>query len=523
MNYKNLHTTLTYHEVTKHSQHRYARSLGYLDWATQPDPFREYRGASKIMLPLALSHPTPPYHLLDSPLPAAPLLKESISQLLQFSMGIAAWKSSNGSRWAVRANASSGNLHPTESYLILPPILEEQQEKSCVYHYAPKDHSLEELAAFRSDFWSDLPEGSFLLALSSVSWREVWKYGERAFRYVNLDAGHAWHAIVVSAKMLGWKVTRLDTPSTQDISKLVGANQKRRFSEEEIGDMVLVISPMQVSEKHSIDTLLESLPLSYEGIANRLSPTMQEWEIIPAIEEATSGSQIAQEQTEHHQNFPEPTRESKDVVMSRRSIHVMDTVRSKITKEQFFTILHGVSGSLDGKANAAHLLLFVHRVEGVDEGIYILVRNRRDTTSLKANMHSDFLWQECEFAELYLLEKRDTKMQSQAISCSQAIASDGAFSLGMLCNYSEQIETFGAHRYKELHWECGAIGQQLYLDATSMGLSGTGIGCFLDDMFHSMLGIKDNRFQTLYHFTVGRGYVDSRIETQSPYPEREEE
>lgn len=523
MNYKNLHTTLTYHEVTKHSQHRYARSLGYMDWATQPDPFREYRGAQKIMLPLALQNATPPYHLLDSPLPAAPLLLESLSQLMQFSMGIAAWKSSGGSRWAVRCNASSGNLHPTESYLILPPTLKEQEGKSCVYHYAPKDHSLEELAVFECDFWSGLPEGSFLLALSSVSWREVWKYGERAFRYVSLDAGHAWHSVVVSAKMLGWKVTRLDTPSTQDISKLVGANQKSRFSEEEIGDMVLVISPEYVSEKESIDALLDALPLSYAGIANKLSPTMQEWEIIPAIEEATSTSQIAQPNAKRHQNFPEPTKESKDVVMRRRSIHVMDTLRSKITKEQFFTLLHGVNGSLDGKANAAHLLLFLHRVEEFEEGIYILVRNPRDLAALKAAMYDDFLWQESAFENLYLLEPRDMKMQSQAISCSQAIASDGAFTLGMLCNYSEQLESFGTHRYKELYWECGAIGQQLYLDATSMGLSGTGIGCFLDDMVHSLLGIKDNRFQTLYHFTVGRGYVDSRIETQSPYPDREEE
>ena len=111
-------------------------------------------------------------------------------------------------------------------------------------------------------------------------------------------------------------------------------------------------------------------------------------------------------------------------------------------------------------------------------------------------------------------------MASKAISCSQDIASDGAFSLGMLCNFSEQIQIHGTHRYKELYWECGAIGQQLYLEATSLGLSGTGIGCFLDDRVHNLLGLKDNRFQTLYHFTVGRGYVDSRIQTKVAYQSR---
>ena len=40
------------------------------------------------------------------------------------------------------------------------------------------------------------------------------------------------------------------------------------------------------------------------------------------------------------------------------------------------------------------------------------------------------------------------------------------------------------------------------------------LGCFLDDKMHSLLGLKDNSFQVLYHFTVGRGYVDSRILTK---------
>ena len=52
-------------------------------------------------------------------------------------MGIASWKVSGDSSWAVRCNASSGNLHPTETYLVLPPVLEEQKNKSSVFHYAP--------------------------------------------------------------------------------------------------------------------------------------------------------------------------------------------------------------------------------------------------------------------------------------------------------------------------------------------------------------------------------------------------
>ena len=43
---------VAYHERTKHRFHRYAAAQGYMDWATQPDPFRRYAGADLVRLPL---------------------------------------------------------------------------------------------------------------------------------------------------------------------------------------------------------------------------------------------------------------------------------------------------------------------------------------------------------------------------------------------------------------------------------------------------------------------------------------
>jgi SagB-type dehydrogenase family enzyme len=514
---KNLQTILHYHETTKHHQHKYARSLGYMDWSTQPDPFRKYNTSKKIALPLALGHTTPPYHLLGTDaVPSAPLCMESISQLMQFSMAIAAWKTTGVDSWAVRCNASSGNLHPTESYLILPP-LQQNAKNTLVTHYTPKDHELEILAEFKTDFWKNLPNGSFLISLSSISWREVWKYGERAFRYVQLDAGHAWQSIVVSAAMLGWSIKKLDTISDEQIEKILGLNQKGRFFEDENADMLLVVSPKELDNEIDIQALDDDLPLKYEGMANKLSPSMYKWDIIPTIEEATKTKPKQQNKVPKQVVEKKPTKESKEIVLQRRSVHIMDKELSLISKEDFFTILRSVSSSLDGNENAVHLLLMLHRVQDLDSGLYILIRNERDLKELQELMYKDFLWNQTEFENLYLLEQRDLTLASKAISCSQDIASDGAFSLGMLCNFSKQLQEFDAHRYKELYWECGAIGQQLYLESTSLGFSGTGIGCFLDDMFHNLLGLKDNKYQSLYHFTVGKGFVDSRIMTKPAY------
>ena len=46
-----LDTVMRYHQETKHHFSHYARSLGYLDWANQPDPFRRYEGSPLFALP----------------------------------------------------------------------------------------------------------------------------------------------------------------------------------------------------------------------------------------------------------------------------------------------------------------------------------------------------------------------------------------------------------------------------------------------------------------------------------------
>ena len=71
-----------------------------------------------------------------------PVNMRSVSQLFYDSLAISAWKSTGETRWALRVNPSSGNLHPTEGYLICGPI-EGLSEKPMVCHYAPKEHGLE--------------------------------------------------------------------------------------------------------------------------------------------------------------------------------------------------------------------------------------------------------------------------------------------------------------------------------------------------------------------------------------------
>jgi hypothetical protein len=86
----------------------------------------------------------------------------------------------------------------------------------------------------------------------------------------------------------------------------------------------------------------------------------------------------------------------------------------------------------------------------------------------------------------------------------------------MISLFRETVERHPFY-YRCLHWEAGMIGQVLYLDAETHGMRGTGMGCFFDDVTHEILGLTDNTFQDLYHFSVGRAVEDRRLTTLPPY------
>src|SRR5215208_2306719 len=136
---------IRYHVQTKHHFNRYARSLGFLDWANQPDPFRRFDGAALIRLPLLKPDEepvSPAYEAIYQAVPAQPVTMRSLSRFLELALALSAWKKAGDSEWALRSNPSSGNLHPTEGYLVLGP-LEGLELKPGLYHYAPKEHGLE--------------------------------------------------------------------------------------------------------------------------------------------------------------------------------------------------------------------------------------------------------------------------------------------------------------------------------------------------------------------------------------------
>ena len=598
---------LHYHEATKHYFDRFARSLGYLDWATQPDPFRRYHGAPLIELARAVVAGDVPYDALFSSVdtPASrPIDQRTIGEFLRCSMGLSAWKQYQSSRWALRVNPSSGNLHPTECYIVWG---------GQVCHYAPHAHALEvrcEIdtrsmqvrAASPVDGSGDFDPGRahsdaarafvaredcFLVGVTSIFWREAWKYGERAFRYCQHDVGHAIGTLRFAAALLGWHL-RLLPWSDADVSALLGLDRGDDYvhAEREDPECIAIVTADVAPDIEHVDVpALVSIARqgSWRGQANALSRSQVEWPVIDGVAASTrrhdsgigiqesgpvwnqaleSGARTQGTATANResQTATHESRSARRIILQRRSAVAFDG-RSTLPADSFFSMLRRLDAcrppwdAIDWPPQV-HLAIFVHRVEGIEPGIYAYLRGDV-CDEWRAAMRPEFLWHKVrlnadptrvgddanvskdpnanasnvpndsndpkdpnvpnEKRGLFLLLPMDVKWAGMRVSCDQDIAGDGFFSLGMLARFEPALHERGEWFYRRLFWECGLIGQVLYLEAEAAGGRATGIGCFYDDAVHEVLGLEGRQWQSLYHFSMGMPVEDTRLTSEPGY------
>ncbi len=540
-------TVMDYHEQTKHHYYRFARSLGYLDWDNQPNPFRRFDGAPWHQLPLLPLEGTPSYADLfeSAETEPQPVTIQTLSRLFRHSLAISAWKSYGGSRWALRVNPSSGNLHPTEGYAIID-TLESGVLPAGVYHYAAEDHGLEQRATISpvtfNNLMQDFPQGTFLVGFTSIHWREAWKYGERAFRYCQHDLGHAIAAMRLSASMLGWQMVLLEEPADHEIAILFGLDRDADFHEAEdehphcVAAIIPSTQPVSPDAMLSEDAVKTVASSEWHGIANRLSESHVEWTIIEDVARDTlkGRTKISSSQPDARAQPLSPYGpqvSASQIIQQRRSALALDG-RTFISSEVFYHILSRTLPNVTPvpfdvfdrsvlSRPRIHLAIFVIRVNGLKPGFYMLVRDSEKLPRLQSAMHQRFDWMcppDCpQYVPFYHLQTADVARLAAGVSCGQDIAGDGVFSLGMIAEFEEPLREVGPWLYPRLFWESGLIGQILYLEAEAAGIRATGIGCFFDDPMHETLGLKDKQFQSLYHFTMGGPVEDTRLTTDSPY------
>ncbi len=558
---------IQYHIRTKHQYGRYARSLGFLDWVNQPDPFRRFEGAELIPLPLLTPEEepvSPPYTAIFEPgaVPVHPVTMRTLSRFFEFALALSAWKKAGQSEWALRSNPSSGNLHPTEGYVVVPRI-EGLDLTPGLYHYAPKEHGLERRADLSADHLASLlapfPPDAFLFGLTSVHWREAWKYGERAFRYCNHDVGHAIGTARIAAATLGWQMTLLEGIDQHTLALLLGTGRAGDFAEAEsehpdclavmwpLGDVKRETLDVKGKEHVAIPLFLDSEVVKavtggrWHGRANRLSGEHGvHWDIIDDVAAASWKSSSEHHSvtascslTPHVSPFTSHGPTAGQIIRQRRSAVAYDG-KTSITSSTFFQMLQRVMPQTDRSQldrpmpwdvwpydPAIHLMVFVHRVDGLTPGVYVLIRDRQKLPFVQQSVNSEITWVPppgCpNDLPLYWLLEGDARGLAVQVSCRQDIAGDSAFSLGMLAEFEGGLRERGSWWYPRMFWEAGLLGQVLYLEAEAAGVRATGIGCFFDDPVHEILAVNGLSLQSLYHFTIGGPVEDHRLQTLPPY------
>ncbi len=213
---------------------KYARDKlpgGYLDWSKKPGIYKDYSEAPKVDLPPPLEKGgMPVWETIGRrrsvrDFRSIPLSAAEVSQLLWASQGVTKVAGDFG----LRAAPSAGALYPIETYLSVQ--MAENIEPG-IYHYDVREHRLDQLRA--GDFGAPvaeaaldqgfLAEAAVVFAWTAVFGRSKWKYKQRAFRYVYLDAGHIAQNVAVAAVALGLGSCQVAALYDGEVNSILGVD-----------------------------------------------------------------------------------------------------------------------------------------------------------------------------------------------------------------------------------------------------------------------------------------------------------
>jgi SagB-type dehydrogenase family enzyme len=487
-----------YHELTKHSVESLQRNRHYPDWANMPSPFRHYEGVPVLDLPA--DPPAPQIsalEVLDGKTGNSPARNgaEFLSQLMFYSASISASKRvpATGDIYALRVNPSSGNLHPTEFHFCTRGLADWPDG---LYHYRPSSHMAEQRAI--GDFGAKLTNNStpIIFLLTSIAWREAWKYRDRAYRYCLHDIGHAWQALTLAARSIGCESFALG-----------------RFSDDRVAESCLLSAdewPMLIVGLHGPSIPLNKLDaietVVFGGQPNRLSewqkpyPLIEQIHAVTKLSAATPNLPLDQPTVSGRGEISLPSHSSTshgfgEVARTRRSALDFRGGSERISLSQLATLLSSAKEPLFADfatARLVRLYLYVHRVEGLASGVYRYLP---------------------EHAELQKIKDGDQRLIASAFSLGQDLAGNACLAFSMVGDFENAACLYGDRGYRYVHFEAGAIGQRMYLAAEALGLGATGIGAFFDEQVNQYLGLAPRQGQVVYHFAIGYPVPDPRLES----------
>lgn len=203
--------------------------------ARPPDipSFKEYLEAPVVPLPAA----TMPGTRLDAAMARRATCRrfadtsvslEAVGTLLAGAYGAGGRTTFGDLEFIERPVPSGGGLYPLELYVLVDRVT------GCapgVYHYAVLGHVLEQLRELRlprqlvTDLFMSQPyaaDAAFVIVIAAVMERTLWKYGDRGYRYILLEAGHTAQNLNLVAAALGLGSANFGGFFDDDLCALLG-------------------------------------------------------------------------------------------------------------------------------------------------------------------------------------------------------------------------------------------------------------------------------------------------------------
>jgi len=218
-----------FQKETKYSRDK--RLGGNIDWENKPETYKSYPSSKTFHLPNVLHEATMGFAEVlrrrksIRAFSNQPLSLEDLGFLLWASTGIQRVEQD----YEFRTAPSAGALYPIETYIAANNI---KNVDSGIYHYNIKNHLLEEIKT--GNFGGPIAHAaldqqicataSAVFIWTAIYERSKWKYKQRAYRYIYLDAGHIAENLALAAASITYGSCQIGAFFDDEINSIVNVD-----------------------------------------------------------------------------------------------------------------------------------------------------------------------------------------------------------------------------------------------------------------------------------------------------------
>ncbi len=201
---------------------------GHLDVSRKPEVYKVYPDSKKRELP---PFEKSTMSFLETLTRRKSIRRFSDKALTLSQMSYVLWASTGIQRkehgYEFRTAPSAGALYPVETYAVVNRV---EDLPMGVYHYNVRDHLLEELA--QGDYRREITnaaleqdmcfECAVVFVWTAIFNRSKWKYRQRAYRYIYLDAGHIAQNLALASVSLGLGSCQVGALFDDEVNRILG-------------------------------------------------------------------------------------------------------------------------------------------------------------------------------------------------------------------------------------------------------------------------------------------------------------